>query len=424
MINQRFQKGGNMKTHKIPGNTPRRIIYRATILFALMSLMTFTSTHLRADTQTTGSCGGVNVSIPFTDVAGNNIFFCSIAAAYFSGLTSGTTATTFSPGDFVTREQMAAFITRTLDQSLERGSRRAALNQFSTPKGPNDLRLTTVGSIPVAVVSDGADLWVVNRIPGTVSRIRASDGKLLATWTGMSSGTANAIVVAAGRIFIVAETTPGTLYRIDPDGAPGPVTVVSNNLGASSNTIAFDGSRLWTANAGGGGFPTSVSRVDISTGSVTTFFIGFSRLGGILYDGANIWVSDADDDSIKKLDANGNVIQRVDAGDFPIGPFFDGMNIWVSNPLTNSLTVIRAATGTVLTTLTGNGLFTPAAGAFDGERVLVVNLEGDSVSLWKATDLTPLGAVSTGGNTDPNGVCSDGLNFWITLRISGKLARF
>jgi hypothetical protein len=402
-------------------NTNQHILYRAIIIVLFLALIIVTSTRMRADT---GTCNGTSITLPFTDVPASNVFFCAIASAYFTGLTNGTSATTYSPTATVNREQMAAFVSRTLDQSLKRGSRRAALNQFSTPKGPDDLRLTTVGSIPVAVVSDGADLWVVNRISGTVSRVRASDGKLLATWTGMTVGTAKAIIVAAGRIFVTAETTPGTLYRIDPDGAPGPVTVVSNNLGDSPNSIAFDGSRLWTANAGGGGFPTSVSRVDINTGSVTTFFIGFNLLAGILYDGANIWVSDAADDSIKKLDSNGNVIQTVGVGDLPIAPFFDGTNIWVPNASSNSLTVIRAATGTVLATLTGNGLFSPSAGAFDGERVLIVNFEGDSVSLWKATDLTPLGFVSTGGNTGPDGVCSDGLNFWITLRISGKLARF
>ena len=405
----------------IKRNANQHILYHGLLIVLFIALLVVASKQMRADT---GSCGGASITLPFTDVPSSNIFFCAIASAYFSGLTAGTSATTYGPANTVTREQMAAFITRTQDSALKRGSRRAALNQFSTPRGPNDLRLTTVGSIPVAVVCDGADLWVVNRIPGTVSRVRASDGKLLATWTGMTPGTAKAIIVAAGLIFIAAETTPGTLYRIDPDGAPGPVTIVSNNLGASPIGIAFDGSQLWTANPGGGGFPTSVSRIDISTASVTTFFIGFNLLDGILYDGANIWVTDAADDSIKKLDSTGNVIQTVGVGDLPVAPFFDGTNIWVPNVTSNSLTVIRAATGTVLATLTGNGLFSPIAGAFDGERVLVANFEGDSVSLWKATDLTPLGFVSTGGNTSPNGVCSDGLNFWITLQIPGKLARF
>jgi hypothetical protein len=99
----------------------RSIFIRAVALISLMASLTVLSTRWQADT---GSCGGVTVTLPFTDVMGNG-FFCQIAAAYFSGLTNGATATTYSPGDVVTREQMAAFTTRTLDQSLKRGSQRA-----------------------------------------------------------------------------------------------------------------------------------------------------------------------------------------------------------------------------------------------------------------------------------------------------------
>jgi hypothetical protein len=75
-------------------------------------------------------------------------------------------------------------------------------------------------------------------------------------------------------------------------------------------------------------------------------------------------------------------------------------------------------------TLTGNGLNGPRAAAFDGERVLVTNPGGNSVSLWRASDLKPLGSVSTGTSTSPLGTCSDGVNFWITLNSANKLARF
>jgi hypothetical protein len=138
---------------------------------ALLVVLPVASTRLRADT---GTCGGASVTIPFTDVPNTNIFFCSIAAAYFSGLTNGTSATTYSPNATVPREQMAAFVTRTLDQSLKRGSRRAALDRFWTTQGANSLALTTVGITPPSVKSDGADLWVANLSSGFVSRVRAS----------------------------------------------------------------------------------------------------------------------------------------------------------------------------------------------------------------------------------------------------------
>ena len=72
----------------------------------------------------------------------------------------------------------------------------------------------------------------------------------------------------------------------------------------------------------------------------------------------------------------------------------------------------------------------PTIEAVEGDRVriLVTNQAGDSVSLWKAADLTPIGTFSTAPNTHPSGVASDDINFWITLpgtgAAQGALARY
>jgi hypothetical protein len=71
-----------------------------------------------------------------------------------------------------------------------------------------------------------------------------------------------------------------------------------------------------------------------------------------------------------------------------------------------------------------NGSSLPEQAAFDGQRILVTSGGGDSVSLWKAADLTPIGTFSTGAATSPFGACSDGINFWITLQNPNQLARF
>jgi hypothetical protein len=94
-----------------------------------IAILLFTSSRLPADT---GTCGGAMTTVPFTDVAGN-AFFCQIAEAYFSGLTNGTTATTYSPSNGVTRKQIAASVTRTQDSALRRGSRKVALGHGDFP---------------------------------------------------------------------------------------------------------------------------------------------------------------------------------------------------------------------------------------------------------------------------------------------------
>jgi DNA-binding beta-propeller fold protein YncE len=401
----------------------RSIVIRVVVLLSLMATLTVLSSRLRADT---GNCGGATTTLPFTDVQGN-VFFCQIAAAYFSGLTNGTSATTYGPADIVTREQMAAFITRTMDQSLKRGSRRAVAKKWFTPQTANSLTLTDVGDFPVSVEFDGTDLWVANGGSGTVMRIRPSDGKVLATWTGATDGSG--IVAAMGKIFVVGSGNPGSLYMIDPTQPAGVVTTLTSSLGGVPVGIAFDGSRIWTAN-----FTSSVSIVSLNPTSVTTISTGFGSPFGMLYDGSNIWITDAGAHTLLKLNADGSIAQTINVGSDLWFPVFDGTNIWAPDPGSNSVKVVRVkdaagnplASAFVLATLTGNGLDDPTTAAFDGERILVTNQNqfSNSVSLWKAADLTPLGSFSTGDNTRPYGACSDGLNFWITLRDTDQLARF
>jgi len=361
-----------------------------------------------------GTCG------PFTDTA-NDAFCGFILEVYYLGITTGTTPTTYDPGSNVTRTQMAAFLSRTVDRVLQR-SRRAALDQFWTPQNATVLRLTTVGSGPELVRSDGADLWVANNGGGgSVSRVRGSDGKLLETWTG--AGSAAGVLVAMGGVFVAGTTSPGNLYEIDPTQAAGAVTTVASNLGNGPFGIAFDGTRIWTASLSGGSVSIVTPGATIPW-TVTTVTTGFSGPFGALYDGANVWVTDNTAGTLLKLDGSGAILQTVSVGTFPRIPIFDGTNIWAPNGGSASFSVVRASSGAVLATLTGNGLNAPSTAAFDGQRILVTNQIGNSVSLWKAADLTTLGSFATGVSTFPFGACSDGVNFWIALNGTNKLARF
>src|SRR5499433_836518 len=151
-----------------------KLAVRITLLVSLIVNLTLFSTRHHADT---GSCGGQSITLPFTDVMASP-FFCQIAEAFFCGLANGTSGTTYNPSGNVTRDQMAAFITRTQDSSLRRGNKRAALQQFwtTTPRylsASGGLGITTVGTSPILVQSDGEDLWVAN-FGGTVSQVHAS----------------------------------------------------------------------------------------------------------------------------------------------------------------------------------------------------------------------------------------------------------
>ena len=393
----------------------RRIAIRVCLLVTLAVALSGASSRLRADT---GTCGGTSITLPFTDVPSGNIFFCSIAEAFICGLTNGTDATHYNPSDNVTREQMAAFVTRTQDSALKRGSHRAALDQWAIPTSVPFTGRTVVGNSPENVKSDGEDLWVANNGSDSVSQVHASNGKLLGTWTGAVK--AAGVVIARGRVFVTGDANPGSIYMIDPAQPPGGVTTLVFPLQSFPFTIAYDGFFLWTANQSG-----SISKVNPANSAVTNF-MGFNQPTGIIYDGTNIWVTDQGDNVLKEIDkTTGAVLLTVNVGSSPISPIFDGANIWVPNEGSNSVTVVKASTGVVLATLTGNNLSQPNQAAFDGERILMTNTgNGGSVSLWKASDLSPLGFATSAASAF--GACSDGLNFWLTLGDGppGHLVRF
>lgn len=303
------------------------------------------------------------------------------------------------------------------------GSRRLVLNQLWTPQTPLAISQTTVGLSPIAVQSDGADLWVANILGNSVSRVRASDGKLLDPPFAMTAP--RAVLVAMGRVFVVGGFDPGILSMIDPRQANAAlaVTTVSSDLPKSGRSLAFDGVRIWIANGGSVSIltPSDTGPWPTTNRNIT---VGSSAPFGILFDGSNIRVTDSSAGTLVKLDSSGAVLQTVTVGSGPASPVFDGANIWVPNSTSKSVTVVRASTGEVVQTLKGNGLDDPATAAFDGERILVTNYASRNVSLWRAADLSPLGSISTGPASGPYGASSDGLSFWVTFLDGSKLARF
>jgi hypothetical protein len=254
---------------------------------------------------------------PFTDVTPG---FCPyVLELYYLGITAGTSATTFSPDDPLTRGQGAVFIAKGLNQSLARSSRRAALGQWGTTTPHYDLNLGTVavGTHPIGIASDGADLWVANQADSTVSRVRASDGKLLETWPDMNNATC--LLVAMGRVFVTSGVGP--LMMIDPSQPPALTPTTVANLGISAG-LAFDGSRIWVANNDGSvSIVTPGSSLPWAATNVTT---GFLTPEGVLFDGSNVWVTDYQAGTLLRLDGNGAILQTVTTGFGASFPAYDG----------------------------------------------------------------------------------------------------
>jgi DNA-binding beta-propeller fold protein YncE len=406
---------------------PSSIVYRLScrashwVRALLLAAMGAASVLGSAAVHAQQPCGTGTYPFPYTDVAAVGDPFCpGIMEAYVTGVSKGTSPTTFSPDATVIRSEMTTFLQRSLDQGLTRASRRAALNQWWTPQNTQSMQTVAVGGGPYYCAADGNSIWTATN--GQVIQVQGSTGTQVGTWTGATNSIA--VMVAAGLVYVAGNTTPGNLYVIDPTQPPGAVTVAATTLGGEPQSIAFDGTNLWTANSG----TPSVSIITpMAPYTVTTVTTGFAEPYGILFDGSHIWVTDYAADTLLELDASGNILQTVSVGGGPGLPVFDGTNIWVPNYGDSSLTVVQAATGAVVATITADGnnlLSGPNGASFDGERVLVANYNGNSLTVFKAADLSLIGNVATAPATVPNTACSDGVNFWVPMLGSGNLLRF
>lgn len=404
-----------------------RVRLRIGLLLMLIANIALLSTHLRADT---GTCAGQMITIPFTDVSAGSVFFCSIAEAYFSALTNGTTSTTYGPSDPVLREQMAAFVTRTMDQSIKRSSRRAALGEWWINQSRVvESDIPSGGENPQYLACDGMSVWVSNTTTNNVTRIDIKTGQIIANVVGIPQP--EKIVIVSGNAYIPSFQASGALYFSDitATGTTGPF-VSRFNVGVNPVGVTYDGQNFWTANFGTGPGSGAVSRFGlITTSPLNTFTQGFSQPYGILFDGANLWVTDRGDTGLKRVDiSTGAVLQTIPLTGVVGHPVFDGTNLWIPCSAIAQLGVpdkvfvvrgVGGLTGTVLAQLTGNGLNGCQQAAFDGERIMVANTAGQSVCLWKASDLSPIASVNLSlldTSFNPRGVCSDGVTFFIGLR--------
>ena len=190
----------------------------------------------------------------------------------------------------------------------------------------------TVGCNGGGIAFDGTNIWATNTSSLSVSKLNASDGSIMGTY-----GVGNypwAIAFDGTYIWVASDAGPeggggGTVTKLKAsDGS----RVGQYFIGGYPRGIAFDGAYIWLSRAGVSGDPPTVIRVKASDGSIMGTYDTVAGGGvGIVFDGANIWVS-GDSNTVNKLEANdGSVVGTYTVGNYPRGIAFDGANIWVTN---------------------------------------------------------------------------------------------
>jgi hypothetical protein len=190
--------------------------------------------------------------------------------------------------------------------------------------------------------------------------------------------------------------------------------VVGKMKNSNPYGLAFDGEHIWTANKGEG----SVTKVRASDGAnLGTFDVG-GEANGVVFDGANIWVTVSPDTIIKLRASDGKMLGKFTVGGAPWWPAFDGENIWVPNFFSGTLSKLRASDGKTLGTFPMDSAI---GTAFDGEAVWVTNYGPNTATKVRPSDGKVLGVFPVGNA--PIGVVFDGANIWVANQAAQTVSK-
>src|SRR5437763_5574951 len=193
-----------------------------------------------------------------------------------------------------------------------------------------------VGNQPIAAAFDGTNLWVTNRADRTVTTLRASDGAILGTFPV-------------------------------PGGPAG---------------IAFDGKNLWVANHDRpppGGAGEAVTCVRPSDGANLGNVHGGPAPWFVIADGSELWVTSLYAGLVTQLDTtSGGLLQTGRIGN---GANVQGMTVargslWFGL-VPGSVVKVNPANLSQQASFTIKG---PSAFAFDGTRLWIGSLDGNSLT--------------------------------------------
>jgi len=187
-------------------------------------------------------------------------------------------------------------------------------------------------------------------------------------------------------------------------------------VGTNPGGIVFDGANIWVAIAA----TNTVSELHASDGAMLgTFSVGGTYPYQLAYDGGNIWVTNLTSSSVSKLQASdGATLGTFNVGVNPSDIAFDGANIWVTNVDSNTVSELRASDGATLGTFSV-GVF-PWGITFDGVNIWVTNRGDNTISKLRTSDGSVLGTFNVGAN--PSYIAFDGTNLWVANAASNTVS--
>jgi hypothetical protein len=268
-------------------------------------------------------------------------------------------------------------------------------------------------SNPARILLDGTDLYIAESGSGTVSKIDIT-AALPATATPVVTGITSPYgLYINGTDLYIADIEDGIIYKKDlSDTDPaGPLTTVVSGL-SQPGDLAINGDDLYIAEYGIG-IPAAVgtsiiSRIDLLNvdpgTTLETVITGVEGIGGIVFDGNNLYISSYDNDELVKIDISGFIAtpivaapgDQVIAGvDQPDGLYLDGTTLYMGLS-TNVSTIdinspgvpdVLIGAGTTISDLELNGTDLYYAD-INNNKIMLYDLTTASVSKYNTLGIT------------------------------------
>jgi DNA-binding beta-propeller fold protein YncE len=219
-----------------------------------------------------------------------------------------------------------------------------------------------VGHQPLGVTFDGENIWVADNFDNTVTKLRASDGKVLGNFSVKSPWW---MTSDGENIWVPSYGEKGTVTKLRASDGKNLGTFPTGGTGGAMAT-AFDGVNVWVTNFSGQGNGT-VSKLRGSDGTLLgVYTVGPNPLG-VTFDGTYIWVANVGGASITKLQpSEGKVLDTFTVPPEPYSVISDGKHIWVTGAL--ELTELQASDGAVVAKYP---IENTTGIAFDGKNVWI-----------------------------------------------------
>ncbi len=268
---------------------------------------------------------------------------------------------------------------------------------------------TQVGKYPRGLAFDGADVWVVNYVDETVSRVDTTTNQVVATLpVGEMPGSSGGVVFDGESVW-VANNADWNLSRIRvadntqrvvrvADGYPHGVVAAAGSIWTSTidrvvqidpsseaivgyvdltgrrpENLAFDGSHLWV-----GLNNDRVVKIDPATRTVVATVAVGSKPFGVEFGAGYIWVVNTFGNSVSKIDPDAAaVVATIPVGTYPFLGCFGDHFLWVANSITLDVSKIDVTTDTVVATIPLEAV--AADCVFDGQFVWVTDSQTNSL---------------------------------------------